>query len=171
MNFGAVHADGRGRTDSEAGFVSPDRHHCDGYHTVDHNLFTDAACQNQHDCASLLGGDSPQGHRVAPGPSRWSHEDNPCPHSPKKRSHPIELILLGASFSRAASAKENGVWVGIFVLARTKKIVLLRTRDVRQIRRTVLGMRKAPGMKSYCWEVYTLSRAASSPLYSGLSDP
>jgi hypothetical protein len=38
--------------------------------------------------------------------------------------------------------------VGISVLARTRKFVLLRTLDVRQIRRTVLGMRKAPGMES-----------------------
>jgi hypothetical protein len=31
------------------------------------------------------------------------------------------------------------VWVGIVVLARTRKNVLLRTLDVRQIRRTVSG--------------------------------
>jgi hypothetical protein len=37
---------------------------------------------------------------------------------------------------------------GILVLARTRKFVLLRTLDVRQIRRTVLGMRKASGMES-----------------------
>jgi hypothetical protein len=34
---------------------------------------------------------------------------------------------------------ENVVWVGIVVLARTRKNVLLRTLDVRQIRRTVSG--------------------------------
>jgi hypothetical protein len=37
---------------------------------------------------------------------------------------------------------------GISVLARTRKNVLLRTLDVRQIRRKVLGKRKASGMKS-----------------------
>ena len=49
---------------------------------------------------------------------------------------------------RTGSAKECVVRVGIWVLARTRRNVLLRTRDVRQIRRTVLGMRKAPGMES-----------------------
>jgi hypothetical protein len=68
-------------------------------------------------------------------------------------------------------AKENVVWVGIFVLARTQRNVLLRTLDVRQIRRTVLGMRKAPGMKSNCWEVYTLSRASPSFLFSEFNYP
>ena len=36
MNFRAVHADGGWRIDSEANFVSPDRHHRDGYLIVDH---------------------------------------------------------------------------------------------------------------------------------------
>jgi len=36
----------------------------------------------------------------------------------------------------------------ILVLARTKKNVLLRTLDVRQIQRKVLGKRKPPGMES-----------------------
>jgi len=43
------------------------------------------------------------------------------------------------SLSRTGSAKENVVWVGIFMLARTRKNVLLRKLDVRQIRRTVSG--------------------------------
>ncbi len=73
------------------------------------------------------------------------------------------LLCWAASLSRTDSAKENGVWVGILVLARTRKNVRLRTLDVRQIRRTVLGMRKAPGMKSNCGEVYTDNREASSP--------
>jgi hypothetical protein len=38
--------------------------------------------------------------------------------------------------------------VGILVLARTRRLVLLRTLDVRQIRRPVLGKRKASGMES-----------------------
>jgi hypothetical protein len=70
---------------------------------------------------------------------------------------------LVAGFSRTGSA-EIVVWIDIFVLARTRKNVQLRTLDVRQIRRTVLGMRKASGMKSYCWELYTLSRASSSSI-------
>ena len=57
----------------------------------------------------------------------------------------------------------NGVWIGIVVLVRTRKNVQPRTLDVRQIRRTVLGIRKAPGMKSNCGEVYTDNREASSP--------
>jgi hypothetical protein len=44
--------------------------------------------------------------------------------------------------------EKQRVWVGIFVFARTFRNVQLRTHDVRQIRRTVLGMRKAPGMES-----------------------
>jgi hypothetical protein len=72
------------------------------------------------------------------------------------------LLCWVANLLRTNSA-ENVVWVGIVVLARTRKNVLLRTLDVRQIRRTVLGMRKAPGMKSICCEVYTDSRGASSP--------
>jgi hypothetical protein len=72
-------------------------------------------------------------------------------------------LCWATSLARTDSAKENGVWVGIMVLARTRKNVQPRTRDVRQIRRTVLGMRKAPGMKSNQGEVYTDSREASSP--------
>jgi hypothetical protein len=40
--------------------------------------------------------------------------------------------------------------VGISVQARTEPNVLLRTLDVHQIRRSLLGKRKAPGMKSHC---------------------
>jgi hypothetical protein len=47
--------------------------------------------------------------------------------------------LLDGQLSRTGSAKENVVWVGNLVLARTRKNVLLRTLDVRQLRRTVSG--------------------------------
>ena len=57
-------------------------------------------------------------------------------------------LWSGGPSSRTGSAKECVVRVGIWVLARTRRNVLLRTRDVRQIRRTVLGMRKASGMES-----------------------
>jgi len=58
------------------------------------------------------------------------------------------------------------VWIGIRVLARTNENVLLRTLDVRRIRRTVRGMRKAPGMESNGDGVYTLARAMSRSYYS-----
>jgi hypothetical protein len=42
--------------------------------------------------------------------------------------------------------KKEGIIADISVLARTRKIVLLRTLDVRQILRKSLGKRKASGM-------------------------
>jgi hypothetical protein len=42
--------------------------------------------------------------------------------------------------------KEEGIMASISVLARTRINVLLRTLDVRQILRKILGKRKAPGM-------------------------
>jgi hypothetical protein len=67
-----------------------------------------------------------------------------------RRSVAIRMSLLcrTASVSRADSTKRSEVWVGILVLARTRRAVLPRTLDVRQLRRTVLGMRKASGMES-----------------------
>jgi hypothetical protein len=40
-------------------------------------------------------------------------------------------------------------FAGISAHTRARTIALLRTLDVRQIRRKFLGKRKAPGMKSY----------------------
>jgi hypothetical protein len=78
---------------------------------------------------------------------------------------------LVASLSRTDSAKENGVWDGSFVLARTKKNVLLRTLDVRQIRRTVSGDEEGTRNGEQQGVVYTVSRVLSRLLYSELSDP
>src|SRR5579884_2286796 len=163
MNFGAVHADRGWRTDSEADFVSRDRQHRDGYLIIDHNLFTDPPCQNQHGRASLLGGDSRTD--IVPHQDRavGITETNRVRIARSGAAMQLSLLCWATSFSRTSSAKENGVWDGIVVLVRTRKNVLLRTLDVRQIRRTVLGMRKAPGMKSNCGKVYTNSIEASSP--------
>jgi hypothetical protein len=143
MNFRAVHADGRGRTDSEAGFTSPDRRHGDGNHAVDHNRFADPRVKTNMAVPPCQGEEVPRGW--VPDHDR----DVPRPGGSKRRGRPDglaagkRLTLQGYGFSKREWDRFD-----ILAPARTRRIVLLRTLDVRQIRRTVLGMRKAPGMKS-----------------------
>ncbi len=74
------------------------------------------------------------------------------------------LVCWRASLSRTGSAKEKGVWIGIFVLARTRKTVLLRTHDVRQIRRTVSGDEEGTRDGEQQRAVYPIDRPLTSPL-------
>jgi hypothetical protein len=77
---------------------------------------------------------------------------------------PPGLLCWTASLSRTDSAKENVVWGGIFVLARTRKYVLLRTRDVRQTRRTVSGDEEGTRNGEQQLLAYPINRPMTSPL-------